>query len=74
MEKTNKVKEVLKYLRTHENGITSMIAFEEFGATRLASIINRLRNRGYDIETMTEVCKDRYGSTSQYARYILHEE
>lgn len=68
----NKSKMVLDWLKTHA-GITSMEAFENFGATRLSAIIFNLRKAGHDIETVTVDGRDRYGNRSRYARYYLRE-
>lgn len=55
--------------------ITSMEAFEHYGATRLSAIIHVLRhNEGMNIETRMVVGKTRYGTTKEYAKYILHKE
>ena len=69
--KMNKTKAVLLYLQ--ENGsITSWEAIKEFGATRLSAIIYRLRNDyGLNIINQMVTFKDRYGTTSEYAKYIL---
>lgn len=62
--------QVLAYLLTHKNGITTIEAFERYNATRLGSIIYELRHKyGIDIDTIVEVSKG--GHT--YARYILSE-
>ena len=68
----NKSKMVLDWLKAHA-GITSMEAFENFGATRLSAIIFELKRKGYDIETVIVDGKDRYGNRSRYARYYLRE-
>ena len=68
---TNKTIEVLRYLKTHKRGITSMEAIEMFGATRLSAIIFNLRKRGYIIETIKMDTIDRYGNPVQYGKYIL---
>ena len=57
----NKSKMVLDWLKTHA-GITSMEAFENFGATRLSAIIFELKRKGYDIETVMVDGRDRYGN------------
>lgn len=72
-ETKNKTTEILKHLKV-KGSITSMEAFQLYGATRLSAIIFVLRKRGYDITTQDEVCNDRYGHQCNYARYILHEE
>lgn len=69
MKKTNKTREILKYMQEHD-GITSMEAFKLFGATRLSSIIFSLRKQGYDIETIDMECVDRYGHICRYAKYV----
>lgn len=68
---TSQKNEVLKYLKTHKRGITSIQAVELFGATRLSDIIFRLRQEGYDIITEMITTKNRYGHTTTYARYRL---
>lgn len=72
MEKTNKTKEVLNYLK-EKGSITSMEAINEFGATRLSAIIFNLRKH-YDIETIEMVCNDRYGRECHFARYTYKGE
>lgn len=69
--KMNKTKAILKHLE--ENGsITSWEAIKEYGATRLSAIIYNLRNV-YDLNIITETVSfiDRYGTPSDYAKYIL---
>lgn len=66
-------KAVLDHLQSGK-GITSMEAFQKYGATRLSAIIFDLRKLGYDIETHRCVGKTRYGDTSQYARYLMKKE
>lgn len=69
-EKTQR-SEILKYLKTHKRGITSLQAIEMFGATRLSDIIFRLRKDGYEIETESITKKNRYGHAVTFARYTL---
>jgi hypothetical protein len=69
--KKSQTSEVLKYLKTHKKGITSMEAFELFGATRLSAIIFNLRANGYDIGTIPEKTVTRYGAPTSYVRYVL---
>lgn len=62
---------VLNYLIEH-GSITSIQAFEMFGATRLSAIIFRLRKAyGYTINTRMETGKNRYGEPTQYGVYEL---
>lgn len=70
MRATNKHTQVLEYLQ--ENGtITSWEAIQQFGATRLSSIIFNLRKRGYDIETRRCIFIDRNGNEGHFAEYVL---
>ena len=69
--KRTQKQEVLNYLMTHKRGITSFIAFERFGVTRLADIIFKLRQEGYDIITESITTKNRYGHVTTYASYRL---
>lgn len=62
---------VLDYLKNHGT-LTSMEAFEMFGATRLAGIIYTLRRKGHDIETIDCVGKNRYGGVCIFAKYKYH--
>lgn len=60
---------VLEYLKTHK-GITSMQAFELFGATRLSSIIFILRKE-YKIESVEREGKNRFGTKVRFDEYQL---
>lgn len=60
---------VLNYLKEGK-GITSMIAFEKFGATRLSSIIFDLRKE-YDIESIKCNGVNRYNEKVNYVEYRL---
>lgn len=65
----HKTRNVLNYLRDHEEGITPMIAFKRFNVTRLASIIFELRHHyGLTIHTHRE-CENGIS----YARYTLED-
>lgn len=69
----SQTEDVIRFMK-EEGSITSKDAIEEFGATRLSSIIFSLRKQGYDIETHMEVGINRYGRTMEYARYVLIDE
>ena len=73
MERTmTQTSEVKKYLKTHKRGITSKLAFELFGATRLSAIIYELRNRhGLNIVAEDKEVKTRYGRRTIVANYRL---
>ena len=64
---------ILEHLQT-KGSITSMEAFNMYGATRLPAVVFDLRKMGYDIETHDIVRKNRYGETCTFAKYVLHEE
>lgn len=69
----NQTTAVLNHLQEH-GSITSMEAIELYGATRLADIIFRLRNRGYFIKTIDCIGKTRFGDTCRYAKYAMVKE
>ena len=73
-KKKNKTSEVLNYLETY-GSIDSLTAIREFGATRLSAIIYNLRYK-YNMNIRTEKVEftDRYGTPSDYAKYILVRE
>ena len=64
-------KELVKKHLEEKGSITSWEAIMNYGATRLADIIFKLRNEGMNIETVTVHQIDRYGSHTTYARYEL---
>ena len=64
---------VLQFMKTHKRGISSIEAFERFGATRLSSIIFVLRKE-YKIESTECEDKNRFGEKVRYVRYKLIEE
>lgn len=63
--------EVLNYLQKNKKGLTSMEAFDKFGATRLSAIIFNLRKDGYNIIAEEKKVKTRYGLTTSVANYKL---
>ena len=62
---------VLNHLQKHKNGITQATAIERFGCYRLSARISDLREMGYEIDTIRETKKNRYGVPCSYARYVL---
>lgn len=66
----SKTGEVLRHLQ-ERGSITSMEAFELYGATRLSAIIFNLRHKGYDIITYNIEILDRYGRECTFAKYVL---
>lgn len=53
---------VLEYLKTYGK-ITSNDAIYELHITRLADVIYKLRRKGYEIESVTEMVDTDYGRT-----------
>lgn len=64
---------VLSHLLKHGE-LTSMQAFELYGCTRLAAVIHDFRQMGYEIFTLTEDSKNRYGEPCKYARYVIAQK
>lgn len=62
------------FLHLQQWDITSMEAFERYGATRLSAIIFDLRKQGHNIVTIMEEGVNRYGDKTHYARYHLIKE
>ena len=73
MSKEAQITRVLKYLKTHKNGLTSATAFWRLGMiTRLSARIYELRQKGYNICTIKEPNK---WSDGYHGRYVyLGEE
>ena len=67
-----KFNQVKKHLTEH-GSITSWEAIDNYGATRLSAIIHRLRNSGWDIESVQLSGLDRNRNTSNFVRYVLHQ-
>lgn len=65
----SKKAKVLKYLREHPKGITSMQSYDKFNATRLSAIIFELRKQ-YNIKTIKETGYTEEGNPYPYARYV----
>lgn len=65
---------VVKHLKTYGN-ITQKQANDYYGASRLSAIIFNLRYKeGYAIETHMTVGKNRFGHTTEFAKYVLKED
>lgn len=70
---SGKTGKIYEYLKTHK-GITSMEAFELFGATRLSAIIFNLRKFGIVIQDNWKTGKDRYGNHCRFVEYEMIAE
>lgn len=71
MDKNTQRSAVLAHLQNH-GSITSMEAFERYGATRLSAIIYVLRHQGHHITAESIKVKTRYGRQTTFAKYILN--
>jgi hypothetical protein len=66
----NQYEAILYHLKT-QNNITSWEAVKEYGATRLSSIIFNLRKNGYNIESIPEKTRNRFGNSVTFVKYTL---
>ena len=55
---------IINHLKTHENGITSKYAINNYGCTRLSAVIKAIEKKGYVIKHERETVKSRYGKVS----------
>lgn len=62
---------LIKYLKNHPKGITSMKAFWLWRFTRLGARVHELRKKGYHIITIME---DNTFRPGKHARYVLLEK
>lgn len=69
MKKITNADRVLNYIKEF-GSITSLDAFRDLGNTRLSASIFILRKE-YDIKSVNETTKNRYGDKVTYARYYL---
>lgn len=69
----NQTEDILTHFKLGYS-ITSMEAFELYGATRLSAIIFNLRKKGYNIQKRKKPNVNRYGKVNFYAEYYLIEE
>lgn len=72
-KKSTQCDKIIHYMETY-GSITPLDALREYGVMRLASRINNLKNRGYNIETVIEKSTNRDGDTVRYARYFIKNE
>lgn len=70
-DRMTKTKQVKEHLVNH-GSIDSWTAIQDYGVTRLASIICILRKNGWDIDTEDVTTKDRNGNTCTFAKYVFH--
>lgn len=67
----NQKEYVLQHMKTYGT-ITPVEAFCQYGILRLGAIIFDLKNSGVDISREMVTGKNRFGKTTRYARYRLH--
>lgn len=63
---------ILRHLEDH-GSITSLEAITEYGILRLASRINDLKRRGYNITSEIVTGENRYNEKTHYSIYTLKE-
>ena len=71
MERKSQRTFILNYLKKNKSGVTSMKAFWLWRITRLSAVIFDLRQKGYEIVTITE---PNIFSSGSHARYVLLKE
>ena len=69
---TPKAERLLKYLREHKKGITSLEAIEKLGDTRLSATIFILREKFAILDEFITVV-NRYGEEVRVKRYFIVE-
>lgn len=70
--KTTQCDRIIRHLRDY-GSITSLEAITEYGILRLASRINDLKRKGYNIVSETAVGENRYNEKVHYSVYRLIE-
>lgn len=70
MTKTQAVREHLKI----NGSITSWQAIQLYGETRLSDVILKLRQKGWDIESVWKEGTDRNGNDCRWVEYVLKGE
>jgi hypothetical protein len=61
---------IIRHLKDH-GSISSLEAISEYGILRLASRINDLKRRGYNIVGETKTGRNRYGEKTSFKVYRL---
>ena len=61
---------ILRHLEVHHD-ITPVEAFKNYGILRLGARIWDLRNKGYEIKTIIEYGRNRFGEPTRFARYHM---
>lgn len=69
-QKMTQCERILRHLRDH-GSISSLEAINEYGILRLASRVNDLKKRGYNIVGETKTGRNRYGEKTSFKVYRL---
>jgi hypothetical protein len=69
MKRVTQKERVLQHLREHGH-LTSWQAIKEYGCTRLADVIFRLKDE-YSIATQMQETTNRFGDKVRYAKYVF---
>lgn len=72
MEGTVKSDKIVRHLKEY-GSISSLEAINEYGILRLASRVNDLKRRGYNIVGETKTGRNRYGEKTSFKVYRLEE-
>ena len=62
---------LLQALKESPNGLTTMDLMRMCGMTRPANVVHDLREDGYNIRSITETGKNKYGDSVWFVRYQL---
>ena len=71
-QKMTQCERILRHLRDH-GSISSLEAINEYGILRLASRVNDLKRRGYNIVGETKTGRNRYEEKTSFKVYRLVE-
>lgn len=71
MNKKSQCDIILKFMKTHKNGITGKQAYKHAHSMSLAQRIYDLRKRGYKIESTFIETKNDFGETYRVKQYRL---
>ena len=70
--KMTQCEKIIRHLRDH-GSISSLEAINEYGILRLASRVNDLKRRGYNIVGEIKTGRNRYGEKTNFKVYKLEE-
>lgn len=70
--KLSQCDKIVRHLQDH-GSITTLEAINEYGILRLASRINDLKRRGYNIVGETKTGRNRYGEKTSFKVYRLEK-